>query len=141
MFGTSNNTYTTPGITSELSKSRQSGPLQLITTDTNGNLAADGGAVFKGLAKAQAGIAMALALEAPSLAGAENFGMRVGWGNYDGEANGIALNAIGVLCRNCLAAGDRIALDGGVAMGTSQFMTYSSGSVISGRAGLQWTWK
>ena len=78
VFGTAANTYTAPGITSPLSQSRQSGPLQLVTTDANGNLASDNGNVFKAIGQLRAGVAVALAAEAPSLTQRENFGMRVG---------------------------------------------------------------
>ena len=39
MIGTSSNTYTTPGITTNASIAAQSGPLSVVTTDANGNLA------------------------------------------------------------------------------------------------------
>ena len=94
MFGTKTNTYTTPGITSNASKAAQKGPLQLVTTDAAGHLASDGGAVFEAIAKVQAGVAIALAIEAPSLTERENFGIRVGWGNFDGEANAFGFSAI-----------------------------------------------
>lgn len=55
----STQTYTTPGITSNESRNRQSGPLQLVTTDANGNLAADNGDTFRAIAKLQAGVALA----------------------------------------------------------------------------------
>jgi hypothetical protein len=38
-FGTAANTYTLAGITSGASKAAQSGPTQIVTTDSNGNLA------------------------------------------------------------------------------------------------------
>jgi trimeric autotransporter adhesin len=142
MFGTTTNTYTMPGITSDESKLRQSGRLELTTTDTFGHLASDGGAVFKGLARAQAGIAIALAIEAPSLTGSEIFGMRVGYGNFNGDANAMGFSAMGVLCRDCFGSkGDRIALDVAAGVGSSDFMQYGSGNVTSARAGMQWTWK
>jgi len=130
-----------PGITSNESKARQSGPLQLTTTDAFGNLASDGGAVFKAIAKAQAGISIALAIEAPSLGASENFGVRVGWGNFDGGANAFGRSAIGVLCRDCFSKGDRIALDAGFGLGYSDFYGYGADGVAAGRAGLQWTWR
>jgi hypothetical protein len=140
MLGSSTQTYTTPGITSDLSRSRQSGPLELLTTDANGNLASDNGDTFKAIAKLQAGVALALAAEAPSLTTSESFGVRVGWGNFDGDGNAAAISAIGVLCRNCLSTGDRLAIDGSVGAGWSEYKTYSAGNVIGGRAGIQWTW-
>ena len=42
MFGTSDVTYTAPGITSANSRSSQSGTTQFLSTDANGNLAASG---------------------------------------------------------------------------------------------------
>jgi trimeric autotransporter adhesin len=46
VMGTANHTYTAPGITSATSKARQSGPLEVVTSDANGNLATDGGQIF-----------------------------------------------------------------------------------------------
>ena len=140
MMGTSTQTYTTPGITSALSQQRQSGPLQLTTTDMNGNLASDNGDTFKAVSKLQAGVAIALAAEAPTLTSSQTFGVRVGWGNYQGDANAVAASAIGVLCRNCFSFNDSISLDGSVGAGWSEFKTYNSGNVIGGRAGLSWAW-
>jgi trimeric autotransporter adhesin len=140
VFGTAANTYTTPGITSPLSQSRQSGPLQLVTTDANGNLASDNGDVFKAIGQLRAGVAVALAAEAPSLTQQESFGMRVGWGNFQGDANAVALSAIGVFCRGCFTKGDRLALDASVGAGWSDYKTYSADNIVGGRAGVQWTW-
>jgi trimeric autotransporter adhesin len=39
VIGTATNTYTTPGVTSNASIAAQSGPLSVVTTDANGNLA------------------------------------------------------------------------------------------------------
>jgi autotransporter adhesin len=39
-FGTGANTYTMPGIASAASTAAQSGPIDVVTTDLNGNLAA-----------------------------------------------------------------------------------------------------
>ncbi len=140
MIGTSTQTYTTPGITSDLSQDRQGGPLELVTTDSNGNLASDNGSTFKTIAKLQAGVAIALAAEAPSLTDSEQFGLRMGWGNFDGDGNAVAMSAIGVLCRSCLQSGDRVAVDASVGAGWAEYKTYSAGNVIGGRAGVQWTW-
>jgi hypothetical protein len=141
MFGTTNTSYQAPGITSPESLSRQSGPLQLVTTDAAGHLASDGGDVFRAIARAQAGIAIALAIEAPSLTERESFGVRVGWGNFENDANAFGLSAMGVLCRDCFSQGDRIALDGGIGIGTSDFKSYSDDNVVAGRVGVQWTWR
>jgi len=140
VFGTSSNTYVWPGITSSLSRSRQSGPLELMTTDSAGNLGSDQGDTFTTIARLQAGVAIALAAEAPSLTSSEDFGLRVGWGNFQGDANAAAVSAIGVICRSCLALGDRVAIDASIGAGWSDNKTYSSGNVVGGRAGIQWSW-
>ncbi|MEL6862415.1 MAG: hypothetical protein AAGL11_11300 [Pseudomonadota bacterium] len=44
--GTATNTVTVAGITSAESRAAQSGPLELVTSDANGNLATDGGVFF-----------------------------------------------------------------------------------------------
>ena len=105
VFGTAANTYTAPGITSPLSQSRQSGPLQLVTTDANGNLASDNGDVFKAIGQLRAGVAVARRPR-PRADQRESFGKRVGWGNFQGDANAVALSAIGVFCRGCFTEGD-----------------------------------
>ena len=140
VFGTRSNTYTMPGVTSELSQQRQSGPLQLTTTDASGNLASDNGDTFKAVSRLQAGVAIAMAAQAPPLTPSQNFGVRVGWGNYQGDSNGVAASAIGVLCRRCFSFGDRITVDGSVGAGWSEFKTYDSGNVVAGRGGVSWGW-
>ena len=140
MFGTSANTYTAPGITSDLSEQRQIGRLQLTTTDAFGNLASDNGDTFKAISRLQAGVAIALAAETAPLGPSQSFGVRMGWGNYQGEANALALSAIGVLCRECFTFGDRISIDASIGAGWSEFKSYGSGNVVGTRAGLSWTW-
>lgn len=56
VLGTKNETYKTPGITSSKSRSRQSGALEIVTSDANGNLATDGGATFAQIDQNTAGI-------------------------------------------------------------------------------------
>ena len=51
------------------------------------------------------------------------------------------MSAAGVLCRGCIGAGTRLALDGGIGFSHSDFMGYRSESVVAGRAGIQLTWK
>ena len=48
VFGTSVTTYVLPGITSASSLARQGAVDGLVTTDANGNLASDGGALEAG---------------------------------------------------------------------------------------------
>jgi hypothetical protein len=143
MFGTTAQSYTMPGITSDLSRGRQSGLLQLATTDASGNLATDGGDVFKAIATLQAGVAVAMAVETPELATGDNFGIRVGWGGFDAlenTANAVGASAIGVVARNLFSEGDRLAIDGAVGWGWSEFMDYSEAGVVAGRGGAQFTW-
>jgi hypothetical protein len=45
-LGTAGTTIRAEGITSQASKDRQTGPVELVTSDAGGNLATDGGAVF-----------------------------------------------------------------------------------------------
>jgi hypothetical protein len=126
MFGTRAETYVMPGITSPTSKSRQSGPLELVTTDAEGNLASDGGEIVDGLNQ---GVAIALALENPDLKGSETFGIAINGGYFEGEyavAGAVMATLIesnGV--RFSLAGGGGIAPESGQA---------------GGRAGFQLTW-
>jgi hypothetical protein len=140
VFGTASNTYTMPGITSTASEDRLIGRKELVETDLFGNLAGDNGSLFTAMAKAQAGISIALAAEAPSLTTEEKFGVRMGYGNYNGRANGMAASAIGVLCRDCLTDKDRLAIDASIGAGWSEYQSYGSDTVVGGRVGVQWTW-
>jgi hypothetical protein len=142
-FGIASNTYTMPGITSGASRASQSGPLQLPTTDSFGNLASDNGATFIAIARAQAGIAVAMAMSPPTLAYGEKMGIRVGWGGFNssgGVSNALGLNAAGVLAENTFSKNDRLTVDLGVGFGNSQFMGYRQNAVVGGRAGAQLTW-
>ena len=96
VFGTESNQYTAPGITSGTSRSFQSGPLEVLTTDSSGNLATDGGRVMSAIARAQAGIALGFALSAPQLTQNENFGVNVGYGYNDGDGTGVGLQDLAV---------------------------------------------
>ena len=49
MFGTRSSTYTMPGLTSPGARAHQDGPLELVTIDSNGNLASDGGSTVGAL--------------------------------------------------------------------------------------------
>jgi hypothetical protein len=82
VLGTVSQTYQTPGIDSQTSRDRQSGPLRLVTSDSQGDLATDGGSTFTEIAKLRAGTAVAMAMQAPTLGPGENFGLRLGYGNF-----------------------------------------------------------
>ncbi len=143
VFGTKQETYTTPGITSGLSKSRQSGPLEVVTTDADGNLASDGGSIFRRLSNVQkqsdenqSGVALAISMENPDLVGNERFGVAMNYGNFEG-ASALSWSGMGVLGYDVLRPGDRVAVSGGFGVG---FEEGSGDDVWGGRVGAQWTW-
>jgi hypothetical protein len=143
VFGTQSDTYTAPGITSGLSKTRQSGPLQVVTSDQGGNLATDGGMIFNDLNRLNrrsdesfSGVALALAATGPDLTGNERFGISANYGNFQG-ASAFGMGVEGVLGYGILMPGDRFALTGGWGVG---FAEGSGDDVFGGRVGGQWTW-
>jgi len=143
VLGTENHTYTAPGITSGLSRSRQSGPLEVVTTDANGNLASDGGRTFEEISDNKGGIAMAIAMENPDLVGTEDFGLAVHWGHFDG-ANAIGIAAMGVVSRDVFmdGTGTRLSLSGsvGFTLDDEEVFGQSADESVAGRAGMQFTW-
>ena len=141
MFGTEDNTYTTPGITSSLSRSRQSGSLDVATSDASGNLATDGGLIFETLSENRAGLAIAMAIQSPDLDGGERFGVAMNWGVFE-SSHGLGFSAIGVIGNNLLGAGERIAVQGGFGLSVREesFGGRRADSVYGGRAGFQLSW-
>jgi hypothetical protein len=142
VFGTAANTYTTPGITSGLSKARQNvGPLEVVTSDQAGNLATDGGLIFDELSKLNGGVAVAMAMTNPDLVGSEVFGLS---GNvaYWEENVALGFSAMGVLGRNMFGQGERLAVSGAVGASVEEksFGRQGSNSSVGGRAGAQITW-
>lgn len=129
VLGTANETYVMPGVTSALSRSRQTGPLEVVTSDANGNLATDGGAIYDSIAKNKDGAAIAMAMENPDLTGDEKFGLSFNYGNFDG-ASAISGAVMGVLWEN---AATRFAVSGGVGYGFES-------ETFGGRVGGQLTW-
>ena len=135
-------TYTTPGITSGLSKARQIvGPLEVVTSDQAGHLATDGGLIFSELSKLNGGVAIAMAMANPDLVGREVFGLS---GNvaYWEENVALGFSAMGVLGRNLLGQGERLAVSGavGVSVEEKSFGQQGSTNSVGGRAGAQITW-
>ena len=141
VLGTENHTYTAPGITSGLSRDRQAGPLEVVTTDADGNLASDGGQIFRELGELGAGIAIATALENPDLVGGETFGISANFGFFEGST-AMALSAIGVLGHDFMGGGERWAISGGVgvSLNENEFGGQNTNRTIGGRAGVQVTW-
>ena len=143
VLGSSGATVTMPGLTSPASRAAQSGLLQVTTTDSAGNLAADGGATFRGIARVQAGVAIALAASPPHLNPGQRFGVRAGWGGFaglDSTANAFGVSAAGLMAHGLLSQHDRLTADLGFGIGYGQFMGYQQNNVIGVRAGLQYTW-
>jgi hypothetical protein len=145
VLGTADYTYTTPGITSATSLARQTGPVQIVTSDTNGNLATNTAAGL-GLAseteisginsrlndidsrttKALNGVSMAFAMAGvPWLDRTERFAVAANWGTFQGT-NGLALNA-------ALRLGTNLQANGGIAYGVN-------GGGVGGRVGVRAGW-
>jgi hypothetical protein len=152
MVGTSGTTYTTPGITSNASKTAQGAPTHLVTSNASGDLAAytfaelglaGAGDVsslqsqINGLGRRDKelteGIATIASLAQPILLPGQHFAMRAGWGGYD-DANAVGFSAAGVVASNLLSNGrGTLTLDGGVGFGTSE-------GEVAGRAGASLGW-
>ena len=141
VFGTVANTYTMPGITSDLSRARQTGPLEVATTDAAGNLATDGGQIYETLSENQAGIAIVMAMPTPSLLASESFGIAFNWGKFK-QSQAIGISAMGVINRNVFGGGERLALNGGFGVSTNEktFGGHNAGTTNGGRVGVQLTW-
>src|SRR5690606_34411280 len=75
VLGTGMHRYTAPGIATAWSRSFQSGPLEVVTSDAGGNLATDGGSIFRRLDEHTSGIALAMSMQNPDLVGPETFGI------------------------------------------------------------------
>jgi hypothetical protein len=151
-FGTTANTYTMAGIDSAASRAAQTGPTQLVTSDSGGNLAtaslaslgvastADLGTINSQLgainarlddlngrtSKAITGVAMAFAMAGvPTLMPHERFAATMNWGTYQG-ANGLAVNTAFRITNN-------VQLNGGIAYGADE-------RTAGGRVGLRVGW-
>lgn len=136
VLGTGLHTYTLTGIASAESRARQSGPLELVTSDAFGNLATDGGIIFDRLDDHTSGIALAMAMENPDLTGDETFGFSGNYGTFQG-AHALALSAMGVVGYDIFDEGDRVAISGAIGIGLP---TGTNGNGVYGaRVGLQVT--
>jgi hypothetical protein len=152
VFGTSSNTYTMPGVTSSQSKSAQGRPTHIVTSNSNGDLAAhtigqlglatqsDVGALQSDINRLGRrdneltdGLAAVASLAQPILRSGQSFGVTAAWGFYD-DANAVGFSAAGVLADNLLRPGSgTLALFGGVGAGTSE-------GEVAGRAGVSFGW-
>ena len=141
VFGTMNNTYTTPGITSSMSRSRQSGKLEVATSDAAGNLATDGGLIFESLSEHEAGIAIAMAMPMPSLRANEKFGVAVNLGRF-ADSHAIGFSAMGIVRENVFGGGERLSVNAGLGVSLNQH-TYGgqkASNAKGGRVGFQLSW-
>jgi len=138
VFGTSSQTITAPGMNSDLSRSRQSGLLGIVTSDNLGNLASDNGALYKEVAGIKAGTAVAMALSDPVITGSESFGIKMNVSTFDG-ANAMGLSAAGVIARNMFRAKNQLTISGAVGVGQASVFGYQR-TMTGGRAGAQFTW-
>jgi hypothetical protein len=138
-FGRETNTYTMAGIASAASRAAQQGPLEVVTTDAQGNLASDGGALQRQIdnlgrrdGELADGIAIALALQQPIFHSGQKFAGRLGYGNFDGS-NALGLSLAGVIDRGSFGSNSSITLDGGVGVGTST-------GTVAAKAGVTFGW-
>ena len=137
-LGTADNTYTLAGVNSAASTAAQSGPVGLVTTDQNGNIAADY-SLSSGLTSNanliarnqqdiqdnRAGIAAAFALDTAYVPVGKKFAINGGYGFYDSES------AIGASAGYRL--NDAWQIDAGVASGMNNGGT-------GGRVGFSAAW-
>lgn len=138
VFGTATNTYTMAGINSAASRAAQSGPLSIVSTDSNGNLAgrsaqemglattSDIAALNTRIKENTEGIAIAFAMAgAPVVLPKERFAMSANWGNFEGS-HGFA----GALA---MRVTDNVQLNGGIGVGADH-------GTVGGRAGIRVGW-
>lgn len=154
VLGTSSNTYTMPGITSSASRAAQKGPLQMVTTDSNGNLASDGGQIFnditninnninvintrlsnvesnvanlnRAVRRLDGGVSMAFALGNIVLPERQNYALAVNTGFY---RNSVSMGVQGVA-----RVSEKLVANGGVAF------DLSGRGGVGGRVGIQMGW-
>jgi autotransporter adhesin len=151
-FGTTASTYTMAGVTSAASRTAQTGPVQVVTSDAGGNLAtetlaglglatgADVAAINAQLAtmngqisdlygrssRAYSGVAMAFAMAGvPTLMPTEKFAAALNYGTFLGQS-GFALNAAARVT-------DQVQVTAGLGYGANE-------RIAGGRLGLRVGW-
>jgi hypothetical protein len=132
MFGTVDNTYTAPGIVSAASRAAQTGPVDVVTADADGNLAGRsigdlGLATQSALDDNTEGVATAVALTGvPNFVPAHRNGiMSVNYGTF-GNEHAIAVGGAARLVGDVFA-------NGGVGVGAGR-------GNVAGRAGIGVAW-
>ena len=123
MFGTTQNTYTMPGITSYASTAAQSGQLGLVTSDASGNLASDPG-LYNQILKNREGVAMAMAMSGFWVPEHKTMSAALNVGTWDG-AWAVAGNIGGNINNHLSVTGA---------------LSISETGLIGGRAGGQVSW-
>jgi len=111
----------------------------VLTTDANGNIAGDGGALFNSFSSARQdiddnreGVALAIALDAPDFVSGETFGMKMKLATFEGET-AFGFSAAGVIAQDVFGQGTRLTVDAGVGVGASE-------GTVGGGVGMQLTW-
>jgi trimeric autotransporter adhesin len=138
VLGTVNETTTIPGISSDLSQFRQSGLLGVVTTDQFGNLASDGGALYRQNAAIKAGAAVAMALSDPVLTENQRFGLKMSVGGFDGST-AVGLSAAGVVARKIFTQYDSLTVSAAGGYGQASVSGYSK-NTFGVRGSVQFAW-
>jgi hypothetical protein len=138
VLGTVSETTTIPGISSDLSQFRQSGLLGVVTTDQFGNLASDGGALYRENASIKAGAAVAMALSDPILTENQQFGLKMSVGGFDG-ATAVGLSAAGVVARKIFTQYDSLTVSAAGGFGQASVSGYSK-DTFGVRGSVQFAW-
>ncbi len=135
VFGTATNTYTMAGLNSAASLAAQTGPVRVVTTDANGNLATASfdpvglqssvTTLQSQMRQAFEGTAIAIAMGGGALPDNKKFAVSTNWGTFRGE-NAVSLTGQMRLSQN-------VVFNGGVAAGFQQ-------GGVGGRAGVTFAW-
>jgi hypothetical protein len=131
-FGAAGNTYTMGGIASDASRAAQTGPLEVVTTDANGNLASDNGYFGRRVDELADGVAIALAIDQPIFHNGQTFAMHLGYGNFDGS-DAVGMSMAGIVDRGSFGSKSTVTVDAGVGVGTDT-------GVVAAKAGLTFGW-
>ena len=138
-FGTATNTYTMAGLNSAASLAAQTGPVRVVTTDGNGNLATAAFASQQDISGLQSsvtalqgqirqafeGTAIAVAMGGGTLPDNKKFAISSNWGTFRGE-NAMSLTGMARISQN-------VVINGGIAAGFQQ-------GGVAGRAGVTYAW-
>jgi hypothetical protein len=132
VLGTDSESYTLPGLPGDPSRSFQSGPLEVVTTDADGNLASDGGETFGRIDENQEGVAIAIALSDPDLFGGQTFAIKANGGYFEGSY-AVGVTVKGLLVDDIFGGGGKLTVSGGAGYGVQE-------QTVGGRASIQLGW-